>query len=209
MRSIFQRLAGEWPQLHSSLHVYALPDPDDERWAATVARYHAAIRHSDVCAVQPPEFLHATIARTPAFLDTADPDRVRRLDALLAGVAGRHAPFTLELQPPQPHGEALITDGAPEPAWDALLADVRAAVSDAFPDEPLPRGPHAPHVSLGYGTRETDDAPLLAELERLAAEAPWQATLRVDALHLLSVEAVPDPGLFRWETLAVFPLTGY
>lgn len=209
MRSIFDRLARDWPQLDRSVHVYALPDPADAAFRAAVAPYQEAVRRSGVAAVQPPEFLHATITRTPAFLGDGDQPGTDRLPPALAAVAARHRPFTLTLQRPRPHGEALVAVADPSPEWDALLADVRAAVAAAFPGEPLPGAPHAPHVSLGYGTRDTDEARLLAELDRLADDVRWDVALPVATLHLLSVDGVPDPGLFRWQALAAFPLAGY
>ena len=179
MQSIFEPLRTDWDSLTGCVHVYALP-----RWDPSAVRpWQDAIARTGVCEMQPPQFLHATVARTPLFLPSPDhrPSALRSLTDALDRIAHARTVFELPLRRPEVMTTAVCATGEATPDWDCLVSDVRAAIAVAVPDRPTPAGPHAPHVSLGYARRTTDDAPLTAALGALADE-PWTSTLRVDAL---------------------------
>ncbi|WP_353651075.1 2'-5' RNA ligase family protein [Nakamurella sp. A5-74] len=215
MRSIFEPLRTSWESLLGSVHVYALPGWD----RTVVAPWQDAIAATEVCKVQPLEFLHATIARTPLFLPAAQrmpkssqdgtraalPQELAHFSAALDHIAGARPAFEVPLGRPEIMTTAVCAAGEQTQQWQTLVTEVRAAISQAFPDRPTPPGPFGPHVSLGYARLAADDAPLCAAYGVLAA-TPWSATLRVGALHLLSVDANEDAGTFTWSTLSVHPL---
>lgn len=200
MRSIFEPLHDEWDQLTGSIHVYALPS-----WPSTaVQQWQDGIARSGVCAVQPAVNLHATICRTPAFRPLVSATVLQNFSAVLASLALQRRAFDVPLCRPQLSPVGVVCVGETDASWDALVQDVRGAIAVCFPGVPTPAGPFAPHVSLGYANRPAPDAPLVAELAGLAEE-PWDLTLSIDALHLLSVDANERAGTFTWDSIAVLP----
>lgn len=204
MESVFAPLERGWDQLRDSLHVYALPRLNPE----LIAAYHTAIERSKVCAVQPAQFLHATITRLPAHRNTVTADRLESLSASLDRTALKTRPFTITLGRPEIWTTAVACLGEETPDWKTLLDEVRQAARGCFNGLPLPPAPSAPHVSLGYGTHPTDDAPLVHELEMLADSTAWRPELIVDTIHLLSVHANPAQGTFTWDVMSVHPFGG-
>lgn len=201
MRSIFEPLRSGWDSLTGSVHVYALPGWDSR----VVQPWQDAIERTGVCAVQPVPFLHATIQRTPVFLPAERPEELEHFSAALTRIADARSALEIVLRRPQVMTTAVCASGDPTRDWDSLVAEVGAAIDDCFPGRPLPAGPHAPHVSLGYARQESDDIPLRAAFDVLAG-TPWTPTLTVDALHLLAVDANEAAGTFTWTSLSVHPL---
>lgn len=201
MRSIFEPLRTSWDSLAGSVHVYALPGWD----AAVVQPWHDAISRTGVCVVQPVPFLHATVQRTPVFLPTPRPGALDRFATALTSIARGRAAFAVPLRRPAVMSTAVCATGDRTPEWHAIVTEIRAASAAAFPGRPMPAGPHAPHVSLGYARAEADDAPLASAFAALD-NVPWTGSLAVGALHLLSVDADEDAGTFTWTSLSVHPL---
>lgn len=204
MGSIFAPVERGWDQLRDSLHVYALPRLDP----VLIAAYHAAIERSQVCAIQPAQFLHATITGLPAHRNTMTADRLTSISAALDRTALETRPFTITLERPEIWTTAVGCSGEETPEWKILLDGVRQAARSCFNGLSLPPAPSAPHVSLGYGTHPTEDAPLVHELAKLAAGTAWRAELVVDTIHLLSVHANPFQGTFTWDVVSVHPFGG-
>lgn len=192
-----------WPWRRGALHVYALPEPALQ---AALAPFHGALATVPFCAVQPPEFLHATVTRLPWFLaDPATPP-VATITAAVADVVSRTAPFTVELGRPEITDYGVVVDGPAGPEWDGLVDGVRAVARAMAPDRPLPNRPYAPHVSLGYGVDDGDGELLRAPLDAIAADGPFR--MPVGEVHLLSVHQEPERGIFSWDPIAVLPLGG-
>lgn len=200
MRSLFDLSVTAWPQDHNALHVYALPDFD----AAELAPIQNAIRDTGVCSVQPTEFLHATVTRIPAFLDTTGTETVHELQSALDETVGRLEPLSVRLAGPYVSSDSVELAGEASPEWDRLVDSVRACVAAVLGDIEMPPGPYAPHVSLGYGTRSVDSKPLLAELARLAAGRRPQLTapMHIADVQLLAVHQDAVEGIYTWDTIS-------
>jgi hypothetical protein len=201
VKSIFRRMT--WPWQRGALHVYALPDP---ALRAALTPFHAAIVPVPFCAVQPPEFLHATITRFPWFLADPTVPAVETITAAVADAVAGTAPFTVELGPPGITEYGVVVDGPAGPGWDGLVDGVRAVAAALDPDRPLPNRPYAPHVSLGYGVDDGDGEVLRGPLDAVAVDGPFR--MHVEEVHLLSVHQEPEAGIFSWDPIAVLPLGG-
>ncbi len=204
MRSLFNLPVTDWPQDHNALHVYALPDFD----ATILAPIQNAIRDTGVCSVQPTEFLHATVTRIPAFLDTTAIETLRELQSALDETAGNLAPFDIPLTGPYVSPDSVELAGERSLEWDRLVDSVRACVAGVLGGVEMPPGPHAPHVSLGYGTRDVDSKPLIAELARLAAGREPQLTvpMHIADVQLLAVHQDAIAGIYTWDMISTHVL---
>ena len=134
-----------------------------------------------------------------AQLSRADKDHALRaladaIDARLSAIGA----FDLRVGAPRATDNAVDCTAEPSPEWDALVAAVRGAAVEAFPEDELPAGPHAPHVALAYAVGEVPDA----ELEARLADAPEVGTVPIRGLHLVSVTMRPEVGTFDWTELA-------
>jgi hypothetical protein len=192
-----------WPWQRGALHVYALPAP---ALRAALTPFHGPIEAVSFCAVQPPEFLHATVTRFPWFLaDPAIPP-VEEVTAAVAEAVADIAPFTVELGRPWITEYGVVVDAPAVPAWDGLVDGVRAAATALDPGRQLPNRPYAPHVSLGYGVADGDGELLKGPLDAIPAATPFR--MHVHEVHLLSVHQEPERGIFSWDPIAVLPLGG-
>ncbi|WP_433604876.1 2'-5' RNA ligase family protein [Prescottella agglutinans] len=200
MRSLFDLSLTDWPQDHNALHVYALPDFD----TTVLAPIQNAIRDTAVCSVQPTKFLHATVTRVPAFLDTTPTETLRELQAGLDETVAKVAPFTVELAGPHVSPDSVELGGQRSPEWDRLVESVRSCAAAVLGGVEMPPEPSAPHVSLGYGTREVASEPLIAELACLAAGREPQLVLpmRITDVQLLAVHQDAVAGIYTWDTIS-------
>jgi 2'-5' RNA ligase len=201
VKSIFARMT--WPWQRDALHVYALPDP---ALRAALTPFHRPIEAVPFCAVQPAEFLHATVTRFPWFLaDPAIPP-IEEVTAAVAEAVSGLAPFTVELGGPVITEYGVVVDAPASPAWDELVDGVRAVATTLDTERQLPNRPYGPHVSVGYGVADGDGELLQGPLDAVAAPGPFR--MRVAEVHLLSVHQEPDRGIFSWDPIAVLPLGG-
>ena len=201
MKSIFARMT--WPWQRGSLHVYALPDP---ALRAALVPFHEPIEAVSFCAVQPPEFLHATVTRFPWFLADPTVPPVERVTAAVAEVVTAMTPFTVELGRPEITEYGVVVDAPAVSAWDGLVDGVRAVATALDPGRPLPNRPYRPHVSVGYGVADGDGELLQGRLDAIPAATPFR--MHVAEVHLLSVHQEPERGIFSWDPIAVLPLGG-
>ncbi|MDH6677583.1 hypothetical protein M2284_001782 [Rhodococcus sp. LBL1] len=204
MKSLFDLPLTDWPQDHNALHVYALPDIDE----AALAPIQNAIRDTGVCSIQPTRFLHATVTRVPAFLDSTAPETLRELQSALDEASRALAPFVIQLTGPYVSPDSVELAGERNAEWDQLVGAVRTCVGAVLDGAEMPPAPYAPHVSLGYGTRDVDSEPLIAELARLAAGREPQLTvpMHVTDLHLLAVHQDAVAGIYTWDTISTHSL---
>lgn len=202
MRNFFGHGITDWTRLRDSLHVYVLAD---EALRTAVAGYQAAIETYPDCAVQPPDYLHATVQRLPWFCTDLSTDDVARLTAALADRLGPVAPFTVELDRPVVNDGGVNVHTSRSASWDVLVDTVReAAVAVLGSEPPLGRPPFGPHVSLGYAIGDGDNTVLQSALDRMAGPGPL--LLRVEEVHLLSVHQHPDAGTFTWDAISTAQL---
>lgn len=201
MKSIFARMT--WPWQRDALHVYALPDPT---LRAALIPFHEPIEAVSFCAVQPPEFLHATVTRFPWFLADPTIPPIEKVTAAVAEAVSGMAPFTVELGRPEISEYGVAVDAPAIPAWDGLVDGVRAVATSLAPDRELPNRPYRPHVSVGYGVADGDSELLRGPLDSVPTTAPL--LLNVAEVHLLSVHQEPERGIFSWDPIAVLPLGG-
>lgn len=200
MKSLFDLAMTRWPQDHNSLHVYALPGiPDSD-----LAPIQNAIRRSNVCSIQPTHFLHATVTRVPAFLDSMTPESLQRLQSALSSSTRNLSPFTVALTGPKTTEHSVGLEGSPSPEWAKLVQGVRGCVAETFVDSQMPPAPYAPHVSLGYGTQEVSSKPLIRELNTLETDRGQSLTvqMRISEVQLLAVHQRAAEGIYTWDLLS-------
>lgn len=201
MQNFFRHeIVTSWAQPRDSLHVYALPDP---ALRAALAPFQRVVAGFPACGVQPPEFLHATVSRLPAFRTDLSAAQLEALSAAITAAVRTIAPFTVELARPEADENSASVGGVAGPPWQALVDGVRAAATEVLDGE-LPQPPHRPHVSLGYGVGDGSTAQLRRLLD--AVPDPGPLLLHVDAVHLLAVHQNPDAGTFTWDPIDVRPL---
>ncbi|WP_415972640.1 2'-5' RNA ligase family protein [Rhodococcus sp. 077-4] len=206
MKSLFDLPMTAWPHERNALHVYALPRID----GSVLTPIQDAIRATGVCSVQPTEFLHATVTRIPAFLDTVRADTVRALRELLDEASAALAPFTVDMTGPYVSEYSVGYEGSRSQQWDSLVRSVRACAATALGDAAMPPEPHAPHISLGYGTADSDSEPLIAELAGLDARDDRRRTVRmnISEVRLLAVHQDSTAGIYTWDTISTHQLGG-
>jgi hypothetical protein len=192
-----------WPWPRGALHVYALPDPT---LRAALTPFHEPIEAVSFCAVQPAEFLHATVTRFPWFLADPTIPSIEEVTAAVAEAVSGVAPFTVELGRPEITEYGVVVDAPAIPAWDALVDGVRAVATALDPDRALPNRPYRPHVSVGYGVADGDGELLKGPLDAIGVADPFR--LHVAEVHLLSVHQEPERGIFSWDPITVLPLGG-
>ncbi|AQP46506.1 hypothetical protein BW730_02070 [Tessaracoccus aquimaris] len=193
MQSFFDGIDG-WDRNDGSLHVYALPD---EGVADRLESLSERLDGVPGLPRMPRSWLHFTISRLAQYDDLGQANLTRLADAIGARLS-TVGPFDLRVGAPRATDKAVDCTAEPSPEWDALVAAVRGAAVEAFPEDELPAGPHAPHVALAYAVGEVPDADLEARL----ADAPEVGTVPIRGLHLVSVTMRPEVGTFDWTELA-------
>lgn len=196
MRNLFDPTRLSWPQLHDSLHVYALPD---SRFAASMEPATAAIRQFEYCAPVAPQWMHAAVTRIPWWRGEIGEAALRRfgetLDAVTAGIGA----FSIPMVGPVVHDTSVGVVGEAGAEWGSLLDRTRAAAEQVFGDvRPMPPAPPVPHVSLGYGIEDCDSG----GLEQALRTVDVPAALEVAAVYFLAVHANPEDGTFTWDTIS-------
>ncbi|MFI7001408.1 2'-5' RNA ligase family protein [Nocardia sp. NPDC050175] len=200
MRNFFNSSHLDWPQLHGSLHVYVLPDPE---FIASVQPALDAVEAFEGCAAVQPRWQHATVTRIPWWRNEVDDEAVDRYTEALAAVVAGTSSFTIPMQGPWLHDYGVGVAAPEDAQWKQLYTATRDAAVQVFgTDRALPAPPPMPHVSLGYGTAERDSAPL--ELALSTIQTP--ASLDVDSLHFLAVDVDLDEGIFTWNAISSHPL---
>ncbi|MCC2592415.1 2'-5' RNA ligase family protein [Tessaracoccus sp. OS52] len=197
MRDFFGQM-DPWKRDDGALHLYVLPDDEAIDRVAATQRLLAGM---DELPPMPAPYLHATVQRLAQFDDELTQVELSRLgDALTAAL--RDVPtFELEFGDPRVEESAVVCHAEANEGWDRLLAAVVTGLGDALPGE-LPEPPRGPHVSLAYAKGDVSDDEVTARL----AEAPRVGTLRVDAVHLVSVTVRPEVGIFDFTHLASWDL---
>ena len=202
MKSLFDLPMTAWPHERNALHVYALPQID----GSVLTPIQDAIRTTGVCSIQPTEFLHATVTRIPAFVHTLPADTVLALRRLLDEATAALDPFTVDMTGPHVSEHSVGYEGSRSPQWDSLVRSVRDCATTVLDDPALPPEPHAPHISLGYGTADADSAPLIAELAGLGHQQPVR--MHVTEVRLLAVHQDSTAGIYTWDTISTHNMGG-
>lgn len=202
MRNFFNSPHLDWPQLHGSLHVYVLPDPE---FIATVQPVVGAVAAFAGCTAVEPRWQHATVTRIPWWRSEVDDEALGRYADALASIAADTAAFAIPMQEPWLHDFGVVVAAPDDAQWKQLCTATREAAVQVFGAErALPAPPQMPHVSLGYGTDECDSTPL--ELALSTIQTP--ASLVIDTLHFLAVDADLDEGKFTWNVISSPALKG-
>lgn len=197
MQNFFDQMV-PWDRNDGSLHLYVLPEDE------VVERLLAAQSCLEGVGALPPmpaPYLHLTLQRMAQFDDELKQADLSRLgSALREALAGVPA-FELELGAPRGDATAVVSTASPSHEWDALHSTVSNCLSAVLPGV-LPTGPHAPHITLAYASGDVPDEVVA---ERLRHVEPI-GTLVVDTLHLVSVTARPEIGIFDFTHLANWDL---
>ena len=176
-----------------------MPSPE---FASSTADARAVVARVPGCVPVGPRWLHATVTRTPYFRDTTEvelDDVSRALDQL----AAHTLQFTVPLSAPTERRASVALAGQNSQAWLALVEQSRALVLEVFGRErDLPPAPSEPHISIGYGTSDTNSDALTNGLSMLASRA---YELRVDAVHFVSVHQDRVHGTITWDTISEHP----
>ncbi|CAM4528028.1 2'-5' RNA ligase family protein [Nocardia ninae] len=201
MRNFFDSPHLDWPQLHGSLHVYVLPDPE---FIAVVQPAVDAVEAFEGCTAVEPRWQHATVTRIPWWRNEVADEALSRYSDALAAVAASTAPFAIPMQGPWLHDYGVGVAAPEDAQWKQLYTATRDAAEQVFGTErALPAPPPMPHVTLGYGTTERDSAPL--ELALSTIKTP--ASLAVGSLHFLAVDVDPEAGIFTWDVISSHAVT--
>lgn len=197
MESFFERME-PWRKPEGALHLYALPDDDETERFMAAGRALLDVEHLPL---MPEAYLHATVQRLPQFDDEVSQADLTSLGAALGRLCAELPAFDLYFDRPVADEVAVVCGASASAEWDALVAGCREVVADTWGVAP-PAAPAGPHVSLAYATGAVS-----RELvgQRLA-EADPIGTVRVDALHLVSVTVRPERGTFDFTSLANWDL---
>jgi len=148
-----------------------------------------------------PEKIHLTIH----FFGNVPADRVPELQARLAEVCRRAAPFSLRAEGLGQFGQRVLwVDLQGDLAPLRQLAAETAAQTTGFGEHRAERD-FTPHITIGRRVRQrrrTEPAPAFLQAHRSTAFGEW----RVD--HLELIRSVLRPGAARYTTLARLPLGG-
>jgi hypothetical protein len=185
-----------WPQLHDSLHVYVLPDP---QFAASVQSAAEVIGQFEYCAPVASRWMHATVTRIPWWRNEVDVSALEKYGHALTAIAADLSAFAIPMFGPVVHETSVGVMAETNGSWQSLVDCTRTAAEQVFgTDRVLPPPPPMPHVSLGYGTADHDSGPL----ERALCPVESSATLTVDVVHFVAVHQNPSEGTFTWDSIS-------
>ena len=195
-----------WPTGTRRLHVYALPDPSaDAHLADLMIRSASVLAEHPTVAPVAPQWLHVTVQRVDSDVTT---DQTQDLvTALQAGLTDIPA-FALTAGPPLATTNSVLLDldgDQPGEPWAMLTAAVRAAIASVLGPQAITAIPDPPHLTLAYGTGDTESGILQDHLRHRVR--PARARLSVREVWLLDVVQDPARAEYRWTAGHRFPLT--
>lgn len=198
MHNFFEYMKS-WKRNDGALHLYVLPEP--EELLDRLVDAQESLAGIPQLPPMPRSWLHATVQRMPKFDDEVTQVELTEFGRVmtdeLAGVPG----FTLPLGPPIARQASVECSATSTEAWDELLSAVRRSVRAVWA-EALPDRPYGPHVSLSYAVANVPDEEITA---RLAGMRPL-GDMKVSQVHLVSVTARPELGVFDFTSLASWDL---
>lgn len=198
MHNFFEVMTS-WKRYDGALHLYALPD-DEELLDRFVAAQEAFAGIPQLPPM-PRAWLHATVQRMAQFDDEVTQPELTALGrAMTDELAGVDA-FSLDLGPPIARQTAVECAATSTEAWDALGTAVRRALRAVW-DTHVPDRPYGPHVSLSYAIGDVADEDIASRLAGMGPPGPME----VSQVHLVSVTARPEVGIFDFTSLATWDL---
>lgn len=197
MENFFERME-PWRTPEGALHLYVLP-ADDERERFVAAQQ--SIYGIDHLPLMPEAYLHCTVQRLAQFDDEVSQTDLTALGTAVQNLCSALPAFDLDFGRPVASNVAVACQASHSGGWDRLVAGCRDIVAEAWGITP-PAAPASPHLSLAYASGPVPDAVVA---ERLAEVEPL-GTVRVDALHLVSVTVRPERGTFDFTSLANWDL---
>lgn len=197
MRNFFEQM-DPWDRNDGSLHLYVLPDDSaTERLVAAQSRLEGI----GSLPPMPAPYLHLTLQRMAHFDDELKQADLSRLGSALGEALAAVPAFELELGVARGEDTAVVSTASPSAEWGVLHSAARDCLSSLLPGD-LPAGPPAPHVTLAYATGDVPDDVVAARLR----DTEPIGTLLVDTVHLVSVTARPEVGIFDFTHLANWDL---
>jgi hypothetical protein len=197
-----------WPAGVTMPHVYVLPDLASDVGLRKLV--HAARRELAGFPVAPvtDRWLHATVQRVEGktAAEVSDAERAE-FDNTLRERLTQVPAFTLTAGPAlvTASGVMLDLDGdLPGEPWHRMATAVRDAIRSVFGAEAVSDVPGVPHLSLGYGTADTDSGPIQGRLR--SRVRPARATLSVPAVYVCDVVQDPELSEYRWTVWERIPL---
>ncbi|MFC7532825.1 2'-5' RNA ligase family protein [Actinoplanes sp. GCM10030250] len=203
---VFRHGSGLWPTGETLLHVYAVPDLDEDRaLASLVAGCRKALDGSPLTFVAD-RWLHITVAQ---IADTygrnySAGDR-RQLAAELERDLAAVEPFTLTVGSCLAQTSVVMFDTSPDDEINHLTRVVYDVLGRVRGPEALKYPAGIAHLTLGYANGEADSEGVQRALRQVR---PSHAPMTVREVQLVDVTADPDAKTITWEPVARIPLGG-
>lgn len=205
MRDFFATAACDWRRPDGSLHVYLIPDDD---YRDELARVQEQLPWPRLHARQPPEFLHATVLRSPWYEPELDPGERDSIRQRIARELTNLPAFSLEFDTLQLTDHGVVLAASPTPGWDRLIAALHqglAGIDVRTPgDSPGFTRPFGPHVSLSYGREHAEDDEIAEVVSQLRVRQEWN----VQRVELVAVDMDRQRGTYSWVPVSVHRLNG-
>lgn len=191
-----------WPDGLTLLHVYVLGEvARSPGLAALMASCRAATAGEPLAHIRD-DLLHVTLCQVAVPARDIGDDQRASLAAAIGRAAGAVSPFMITVTEPVRVQAGVLCGIA-----DGPLEQVRRRVSEAARSvlgHSAVGGDRGPlHMSESYAYADADDARVDGQLR---AVRPRQATVPVDAVHLVDVSADQATKAVSWLPLARFPL---
>jgi len=201
MLPFFDRPDTKWRDLKGCLHFYLVPSIDDpvrDDFGQMVASLHGL----PGVGVQPVQYMHVTVQRLNAYIPDRHLPAFADFEQSLQSVFASIPSFELSFSKPEIRREAVEAISNPNQSWEQIVGILRSELMAAGLTDFLEAIPFAPHYSLAYGTKHSDDALTAAALEFVAKSTSFW----VNKVHLVAVDQDPESGIFSFQTLREWEL---
>ena len=203
---VFRHGTQEWPAGETLLHVYAVPDLDENpELGRLAAGCREALAGFPVTFVED-RWLHITIAQlTDAFgaqVPASERETLaRELERDLAAVE----PFTLTIGSCLAQTSVVMFDTSPDEQIGRLGEAVHSVIGRVRGQAALGYKAGIPHMTIGYANGEADNADVQRVLRQVR---PSHAPMRIRSVELVDVAVDATAKTVTWSPIATIPLGG-
>ncbi|BAL90013.1 hypothetical protein AMIS_47930 [Actinoplanes missouriensis 431] len=200
----FRHGAEPWPPGETLLHVYVIPDLDQNpELAALTAGCREALAPYPLACVED-RWLHITLAQIADVFGSAYSEAERaELAAALTGDLAGFGSFSLTVGSCLAQASVVMFDVHPDDRIAALGTRVREVIGRVRGPGALSSEAGIAHMTIGYANGDADNAAIQRDLRRVR---PGHATMRVSAVQLVDVSVDAEAKTVTWRPIATIPL---